>query len=447
MQEAQVQRQFQHENIVKVVDVVNQNGHVAIVMEYIEGPTLEGWMAENPGPKTVAVVFALMAPILSAVAYVHQRKAVHRDLKPANVLLQPGPNGTWLPKVTDFGLVKVLEDSSGMTRTGTLMGTLPFMAPEQFCGLTDIGTQADVFALGMMYRFLLTGELPANPRNQMAVAQMYSGQDSLSVLPGRVGQVLAAAMRLDPAERLLNATAFERALSGGAVPIARVAATPLNKPKTVFEEPGAESGLERPSSIGIPGGVWIVIAVLFVAFFLMLSGSPNAEKACENARIQESKSVWSQFLSDFPDSRCVVEAEVWLYNFNVAEDERKRVEREAERERAAAAAAANKKCGGIWDTYFLEFAKTDMKPLYFTGLKVSEGQGNVCWTHYWLEQIGSGDCVPGVSFNLRFDSADGKYCGGHIKGEIVGKLTIVEIDEEGRVDTIKWQELNWVRAP
>src|SRR6185436_4523178 len=92
-----------------------------------------------------------------AMAYAHSHGIIHRDLKPANILL----NKDGLPKITDFGLAKKLEGDSGQTKSGTLMGTPNYMAPEQARGDTkDVGPLADIYALGVILYQMLTGRTP-----------------------------------------------------------------------------------------------------------------------------------------------------------------------------------------------------------------------------------------------------------------------------------------------
>ena len=124
LQEAHVQRQLSHANIVQVQDVLEQDGQLAMVMEFIEGPTLAEWIEDNPGPQSESVVLQLMNPIVNAIAHAHARKVVHRDLKPANVILAKGPDGDWIPKLTDFGLVKVLEDFIKKSKTSYYSSSL-----------------------------------------------------------------------------------------------------------------------------------------------------------------------------------------------------------------------------------------------------------------------------------------------------------------------------------
>src|SRR6185503_12455917 len=108
-------------------------GQVALVMEYVDGPTLEQLLTDH-GALPPHDAFALFVPMLAAVAAAHERGVWHRDLKPANVLLARTPVG-WVPKVTDFGIAKLADDMStgggSKTRSGVSMGTPGYMAPEQ----------------------------------------------------------------------------------------------------------------------------------------------------------------------------------------------------------------------------------------------------------------------------------------------------------------------------
>ncbi len=152
--EAEAVAQLQHPNIVQIYDVGEQDGLPYFSLEFIDGGSLEDIADGKP---LVPIHAAEMVEQLAqAMYFAHERGIVHRDLKPGNVLLsQDG-----IPKITDFGLVKRVEDDSGQTRTGTIMGTPSFMAPEQGRGQKDIGPPADIYALGAILYTLLTGRPP-----------------------------------------------------------------------------------------------------------------------------------------------------------------------------------------------------------------------------------------------------------------------------------------------
>jgi tetratricopeptide (TPR) repeat protein/tRNA A-37 threonylcarbamoyl transferase component Bud32 len=157
--EAESTGRLQHPNIVQVFAIGEHEGRPFLAMELVEGGTLANLFAAGPLPVREAA--QLIAAMAHGVHHAHQRGVIHRDLKPGNVLIKNGPNGR-LPKIADFGLAKVLDaDDTTKTRTGTILGTPNYMAPEQAAGKkTEIGPAADVWALGVMLYESLTGRLP-----------------------------------------------------------------------------------------------------------------------------------------------------------------------------------------------------------------------------------------------------------------------------------------------
>jgi len=257
-QEAWVQAQLQHPNIVSVRDFVEAPGQLGFVMDLVDGPSLEQVITrERPGPWSLDQAMAVMGPVLEAVTYAHARGIVHRDLKPANVLLERSDDalGLGTPRITDFGLAKVLASTQGVTRTGTVMGTVPYMAPEQFRGSTQIDTKADVFALGMMLWRLLTGNLPVPPEDMMACTELYSGRQTMTwpasstgVLTAAVRAEVSRALSIDPQGRQGSAGDLLQALTAAVrVPTAApVPAQPSSAPPPAADIPLAQKQPAAP---------------------------------------------------------------------------------------------------------------------------------------------------------------------------------------------------------
>jgi serine/threonine protein kinase len=153
--EAEAVAGLQHPNIVQIHDIGEQNGLPFFCLEYVDGGGLADKLRGAPlAPREAA---RLVATLAEAVHYAHQRGILHRDLKPANILL----TSEGLPKITDFGLAKRLDHSSGQTRSGAIVGTPSYMAPEQAQGRSKMaGPTADVYALGAMLYECLTGRPP-----------------------------------------------------------------------------------------------------------------------------------------------------------------------------------------------------------------------------------------------------------------------------------------------
>ncbi len=168
LREARAAGAIDHPNVVAIHEVGEDGPVCYIAAAYINGPSLSEWLRRHPQPVDPRQAVALVSILADALDQAHARGVVHRDVKPGNVLLQPHSPGEessdlsdYVAKLTDFGLAKLHESSSGATRTGVVIGTIDYMAPEQAQGQSsNIGPATDVYGLGAILYELLTGRPP-----------------------------------------------------------------------------------------------------------------------------------------------------------------------------------------------------------------------------------------------------------------------------------------------
>ncbi|MCS6872055.1 MAG: protein kinase, partial [Anaerolineae bacterium] len=216
--EARLIASLQHLHILKIFDYGNQGDILYIVMELLEGGSLSRLLRKSGG-LPLAQVARMLDQISSALDYAHGRGIIHRDLKPDNVLLDQQQNAF----LTDFGIAKMLGDTSSRTRTGMVMGTPAYMAPELWQG-QPADARTDIYALGIMLYEMLTGTSPfrAETPYQIMHRHVYEAPPSLRSqgidLPIAVEQVISKALAKKPEERFSSAgelaSAFNAALSG-----------------------------------------------------------------------------------------------------------------------------------------------------------------------------------------------------------------------------------------
>lgn len=154
--EAKAQYKLTHPYIVKLTRLVQNGEHYFIVMEYVEGMTLKEMLAKT-GLLPEDRALPIFHKILRGLAYAHSQGIIHRDIKPGNIIIDKNGN----PKITDFGIAKILGDK-GLTQTGTKLGTVYYMSPEQIKNPKGVDQRTDVYSLGITLYEMLTGKLPYN---------------------------------------------------------------------------------------------------------------------------------------------------------------------------------------------------------------------------------------------------------------------------------------------
>jgi serine/threonine-protein kinase len=215
--EARAVAHLRHPNIVQVFNVDELDGLPYFSLEFLEGGTLAGKIDGKPLPPAQAAEYAEV--LARAMHAAHQAGIVHRDLKPANVLLDRA--GT--PKITDFGIAKRLDDvpdaetgrSGSQTRTGAIMGTPSYMAPEQAWGRTEaIGPAADQYALGAMLYEMLTGRPPFQGATAIETLELVRKNEPVPPtqlqpkLPRDLETICLKALQKEPEKRYADAGAL-----------------------------------------------------------------------------------------------------------------------------------------------------------------------------------------------------------------------------------------------
>jgi serine/threonine protein kinase len=159
--EAAFMASLDHPNITKVFDFEDDENHLAIVMELLEGMDLNEWVKQK-GAFSFETFKPIFDQILQAFQYAHHKGILHRDIKPSNIFIDN--NGK--VKILDFGIAKLFGTGNEMTQTGTQMGTPAYMSPEQVRAEKSIDHRSDIYSLGVTLYFALAGSSPYDTENE-----------------------------------------------------------------------------------------------------------------------------------------------------------------------------------------------------------------------------------------------------------------------------------------
>lgn len=205
--EANASSQLNHPNIVEIYDVGEEDSDHYIVMEYIKGKTLKELIGQR-GAMEKHEAISIMDQLVSAVKEAHDKNIIHRDIKPQNILVKD--DGT--VKITDFGIATV-SDQLQLTQADTVMGSVHYLAPELARG-ESASFQSDIYALGITFYELLTGQVPHHGDQAVQVAMKHLKDDIPSVrefnpsLPQSIENIIIKSTAKNKRLRYLNAQAF-----------------------------------------------------------------------------------------------------------------------------------------------------------------------------------------------------------------------------------------------
>jgi tRNA A-37 threonylcarbamoyl transferase component Bud32 len=274
--EAQAAAGINHPNVVSVFDTGSEDGLHYIVMEYVDGETLDDVLAREKVLPPERVV-AIAEPVARALEAAHQKGMVHRDVKPGNIMLDR--SGT--VKVVDFGIARAAADDT-LTQTGIVLGTAAYLSPEQAQGVA-VDPRSDVYSLGCVLYEMLTGRKPFTGDSALAIAYKHVREDPTPPsqvnpdIPPELEAVVTTAMAKDPAQRFPSGGAMQEALSAAATgempamaAVGAEATEPLHGPGDTAvmtaPETAPEPSPERPSRWWLP---WLVIAVILLALIVL----------------------------------------------------------------------------------------------------------------------------------------------------------------------------------
>ncbi len=284
MLEAKAVAHLQHPNIVQIFDVDEHDGLPYFSLEYVAGESLDRRLAGKPLATMEAAT--MMETIARAMQYAHDHGVLHRDLKPANVLLTP----TGVPKITDFGLAKRIEDSedSSSTRTGTIMGTPSYMSPEQASGqVRQMGPATDQYSLGAMLYEFLTGRPPflaAKPIDtilQVLHEEPVPPRQLQTKLPVDLETICLKALQKEPSKRYASCLEFADDLArfSRGEPIR---ARPVGGPERLWRWCRRNPLVASLASIA---GASIVIVAIVSAYSAVTVANKNSQLTTANAEL------------------------------------------------------------------------------------------------------------------------------------------------------------------
>jgi serine/threonine-protein kinase len=212
--EAQMSAQLSHAHIVPIYDVGDRDGIAYLVMALVMGSNLGAHLAREPR-QPVDEVRRILGEVADALAYAHLRGVIHRDIKPDNILLD---RQTGRAVVTDFGIAWAMETGARLTATGIAVGTPTYMSPEQAVGERELDGRSDLYSLGVLGYQMLTGRVPFEAGNSMALLLKHVTErprpiaDLRPDAPRALRDTIERAMMKAPEDRWPTAAALRDAL-------------------------------------------------------------------------------------------------------------------------------------------------------------------------------------------------------------------------------------------
>jgi serine/threonine protein kinase len=250
--EARLMTTWHHPNVVKAYDFVESRDICALVMEYVDGPTLDAYLHRWGGPLPYEDIRLIFDGMLDAMEHAHGLGIVHRDLKPQNVLLLPMEAG-FTAKVMDFGIAKVLEGTT-YTVSGAILGTCRYMSPEQVSRPEHLDRRSDIYSIGVTLYHAASGQCPFESSNQYSLMMAHVNQTPPPPsmfrpgMPPRLEQLILHALAKDPAHRPQSCAEFRDRLGSALADITPQPRDDHTRPPMIRDADGSELVLIPPGT-------------------------------------------------------------------------------------------------------------------------------------------------------------------------------------------------------